>query len=405
MPDGKPPKSALVAGGGIAGLASAIWLADIGMDVTVLERAPGFGEVGAGLQISPNATRILAAMGILDTLRQYCVEPKRLRLRAANTLKTLAEVELGSRAAERWGGPYLTAHRVDLHAALLEGVKGRAGVETFTSTAVERVDLDVSGVSVTAKNQEGKCTFPCDVAVGADGVWSVVRKQLTGSGHDRFSGYTAWRKTVPADVIDPAIISPMEVTEFLDPHGHLVAYPVSAGKAINLVAITKGRKIDKSWNVPSANDDLRIATENWHAAIKSAMAGQAEWLGWPIHTVSAGISWTDPRGLALVGDAAHAMTPFSAQGAVMAIEDAASLALSLRDKSGGIAPALAAYEAVRKPRIAMVAKRGDFNRFTWHASGPVAMARNFILQSKSPEALAKGLDPIYGYDAVAAISG
>lgn len=383
-----------IAGGGIAGLAGAILLARAGHQIALYERAAAFSEVGAGLQVSPNVTRILDRIGVLDRLQQTAVEPVSLLLKLATSGATLTEIPLAKLAKSRWGAPYLTAHRADLHNALLDTASELGSIALNTDVQAQRFSFadGKTVLELDSGNVNG------DLLVAADGVWSTLRRCHTGAGNAMFSGHVAWRKTVPADAVDPKIISAHSVTAFFHPAAHMVCYPISGGKEINLAAFTAGKTTDKSWTVQADIQPLAEAAGKWHPVLKQVINGEGAWLGWPIHTVEPKISWTDPRGFALIGDAAHAMTPFSAQGAAMATEDAAVLATCLSQDANDLAAALAHYETLRKPRVDLVRKRGAFNRFTWHAWGPFAFGRNLILRYGPQAATLAGLDSIYGWD-------
>jgi salicylate hydroxylase len=187
------------------------------------------------------------------------------------------------------------------------------------------------------------------------------------------------------------------VTAFLHSGFHLIAYPVRGGAAINLAAFTPARGLAETWSGQADVAPLRSAMRST-APVLSRLADEAgPWTAWPIHTVDRRPPWTFP-GVALIGDAAHAMTPFAAQGAAMAIEDAWTLAATVAAAPDDLAKALAAWEAARRPRVEKVARRGAFNRFAWHASGPVALARNLVLKARPPERLAADLDWLYGWE-------
>ncbi len=187
------------------------------------------------------------------------------------------------------------------------------------------------------------------------------------------------------------------MTTFLHPGFHLVAYPVSNGTAFNLAAFTRGEIIAEGWSGRADPSILAGAMRGTTAALARLAEDAGPWTAWPIHTVDQGQPWTTPAGIALIGDAAHAMTPFAAQGAAMAIEDAATLAGFVAASPADPGSALAAWEKMRRPRIAKVARRGAVNRLAWHAAGPVAVARNLFLKWRSPEKLAADLDWLYGW--------
>ncbi|CAN7681388.1 FAD-dependent monooxygenase [Mesorhizobium sp. LjNodule214] len=397
----------VIAGAGIAGLTAALAFAARGYPVKLFEQARQLEATGAGIQLSPNATRILRQLGVLDRLSPHAVRPEAVVLKDAATLSELARVPLGQAAESRWGAPYLVAHRADLQAALTAQVAERPGIDLVTGARVSSVATGPHGIAVTAEADGKTVEVEGSLLVGADGVWSRVRERFSDqraiSGKSRFSGELAWRTTVPADCAAGKAFAAVgvvnAVTTFLHPGFHMVAYPVSRGTAFNLAAFTKGERIAEAW---SGHADTSILTEAMRGTAP-ALARLAEeaspWMAWPIHTVDPKQPWTTPGGIALIGDAAHAMTPFAAQGAAMAIEDAATLADVIAASPADLAGSLQIWENLRRPRVAKAARRGAVNRLAWHAAGPVALARNLFLKMRAPEKLAADLDWLYGWRA------
>lgn len=391
----------LVAGGGIAGLTAALAFARRGFQVDVYERAAAFEEIGAGLQLSPNATRILRRLGVLDRLLPLAVQPHAVTLRAASSLAEIARIPLGQAAELRWGAPYLAVHRADLHKVLLEAAKDEPRIALLGGATVHKFDADDAG-AVSLQVEVGGETRrePGLLVVGADGVWSALRALSGKAGQSRFIGRLAWRRTIAADSDAARTLRSAcpddGVTAFLHPGFHLIAYPVRAGRELNLVAFTRSKRdLAKGWANAADISPLRDAL----AKTAPALSGLADgaWTAWPIHVADLAGAWIDPAGMALIGDAAHAMTPFAAQGAAMAIEDAESLAEAV-GSGGDLEKALTAWYGVRRQRVERVARRGEFNQFTWHAAGPVAVARNLVLRALGPERLSAQLDWLYGWE-------
>ena len=378
-------KSAVIIGAGIAGLTAALALARKGIAAHMLEQAVALEEVGAGLQLSPNASRILADLGLIDGLSARWSEPDHILLSSGRTLAPLASVPAGITARKRWGAPYGVLHRASLQAVLLDAVRREP---LCTLTVGQRIE--------TA--HEAFAAAPADVLIGADGVWSRLRQAVPGALPARYSGNVAWRFLVPYGTA-PAFLNPRTVSAFLGPQAHLVAYPLAESENFNIVAIHQlAEAPPEGWSRAADTPALaRLlgAFSGWHADIRRILDDARDPLMWPLHECPDG-AWTDGAKTVLIGDAAHAMTPFAAQGAAMAIEDAALLANVLAGASD-VNQALRRFESTRRPRVTRVRSRGAFNRFAYHARGPIALGRNLVLALRGPESLAADLDWLYGY--------
>jgi len=400
--DDTKSRQIVIAGAGIAGLTAAIAFAKRGYSVQVFEQAQRLEAAGAGIQLSPNATRILRQLGVLDRLLPSAVRPEAVVLKDAATLRELARVPLGQAAETRWQAPYLVAHRADLQDALMACAAAAAGIEIITGARVTGVARASDGIAATIETSQ---TLEAEglLLVGADGVWSSIRERVSerASGKSRFSGELAWRATVGAASVAgrayAAIGAASCVTTFLHSGFHMVAYPVSKGSAFNLVAFTRGERIAEGWSGAADPAILTKAMRGTAPELIQLVEDAGAWMAWPIHTVDKLQPWTTPDRIALIGDAAHAMTPFAAQGAAMAIEDAAMLAGCVATFPTDPATCLRVWENLRRPRVAKVARRGALNRAAWHAAGPVAIARNLFLNMRSPEKLAADLDWLYGW--------
>lgn len=396
-------KHILIAGAGIAGLSAALAFARRGEDVHVFERAEKLGEVGAGLQLAPNATRLLARLGALDELIESAVEPHSIVLRRADTLREIGRVPLGQAARERWGAPYLVSHRADLQRALLNAVSRRSNIELSTGTPVNDIDLESDAPSLSVGGPTGERQVQGRLIVGADGVWSTIRALSGKAGKSRFIGQMAWRRTLAAD--EPAAQSLIAacpgqcVTAFLHAGFHIVAYPVKGGASINLAAFTPTRaELTPDWGQRGNPAVLEKAMYRTAPALAALAGDGGEWMAWPLHVADLDAPWSAPSGLALIGDAAHAMTPFAAQGAAMAIEDAETLAGRVTETKGDLAEALRQWTVERRRRVLRVARRGALNHFAWHAWGPAAAARDLMLKTRSARALMADMDWLYGWD-------
>jgi salicylate hydroxylase len=378
-------RSATIVGAGIAGLTAALALARTGISVRILEQAAFLDDVGAGLQLSPNASRILADLGLLDALRARWSEPDLILLASGRSLSPLASVPVGPAARARWGAPYAVLHRAALQGVLADAVRGTPGCTLTTGERIESVE-------------DALRAAPADIVIGADGVWSRMRHAVSGAPAARYSGSIAWRFLVPF-ARAPAFLNPRTVTAFLGPKAHLVAYPLAENESFNVVAIhQRADAPPEGWSrTADAEGKARLAAAftGWHADISHLLDAARDPLMWPLHECRDG-RWTDGRKIVLIGDAAHAMTPFAAQGAAMAIEDAALLAALLAGDAD-VSQALGRFESIRRERVAKVRRRGALNRFAYHARGPLALARNLVLASRSPQSLAADLDWLYGY--------
>lgn len=361
-----------IVGGGIAGLTTALCLAHHTMPSIVYERAKAFDEVGAGIQLSPNAIEILRALGLLERLQSYAVAPRRIRLRDGRSNADIAEVPLGDIAVKRYSAPYLVIHRADLQRVLVEACQENPAITVELGATIEPDPA-------------------ARLVVAADGVHSAFRALLRSSSHKRFTGYVAWRTVVPLAEADQA----PETHVWLGPNAHLVDYPISAGKARNLVAIARANDPRPVRYNPERV--LAKAFEGWNPDILDRLTAQTDWTPWPLFGVDPQEPWVNEH-IALVGDAAHAMLPFVAQGGAMAIEDAWVLAQML-SATPQINQALARYEMARKPRVTRVWKEAARNGKIYHLSGPLAAGRNIVLKSRSGEGLLSRFDWLYGWNA------
>jgi salicylate hydroxylase len=251
-------RNILIIGAGMGGLTTALSFARAGHEVHLVEQAPALSEVGAGLQVSPNASRILIGLGLGEALQRAMVHPHEIVLASGGSLRKITHVPCGAFAAERWGAPYGVMHRADLQTLLLDAVNAQPNCHLHLGQRISS-----TGIGELA-NRLG-LPRP-DLVVGADGVWSEIRKLIKGTPSPRFSGQVAWRFKVPTDVARP-VLNPASVTAFLGPRTHLVAYPLEKGKSVNMVAITRGNDPGQTWaqrEQPDRRQDLLAAFSGWH---------------------------------------------------------------------------------------------------------------------------------------------
>jgi salicylate hydroxylase len=368
----------LIAGGGIGGLAAALACAQRGVQVQLLERASQLSEVGAGIQIGPNVTRILQAWGLGAALAQVAAFPDQLQARDAQTGQVLGTLPLGERVQTRYGAPYATIHRADLQ-ALLHRAAQDAGVELHLGQTVQAWQ---GGEAALQVNTVEGLSFQASALIGADGVWSAVRQQLLGDAPARFTGHLAYRALV-AQAELPARLRSDQVTVWMGPRLHVVHYPVRSGQWLNLVAIVHGAKPEPSqdWDQAGHTQALMQAMGAVGRDLHERLASVPAWRQWALHDrapVSRASDMAQGR-VALLGDAAHPMRPYLAQGAGMAIEDAQVLAQCLSASNATVPEQLKAYAEQRWARNARVQARAIRNGRIFHAKGAVALGRNLSM--------------------------
>ena len=380
-------KKLLIAGGGIGGMAAALAAARAGWQVQVLERASAFSEVGAGVQIGPNVTRVLHAWGLQEALRAVAAFPDALLVRDAASGAELGYMQLGERAQRLYGAPYATIHRADLHQALAAAAQAESQVQVHAGQALARYEDQGAAVQAFSVSQ----TWQADALIGADGLWSEVRQGLLKDGAPRVSGHLAWRAMLrQADL--PAALRSQCVTVWLGPRMHAVQYPVRRGEWLNLIVVTEGAPPENphGWDHQANAYELMARMGGACAPLRDLLhaAPQATvnacvWRLWPLcdrAPVRAAGEMARGR-VALLGDAAHPMRPYLAQGAGMAVEDADMLGRCLRQADASTAPQqLARYAQARWARCARVQARAARNGEIFHASGLVRLARNAAMR-------------------------
>lgn len=375
-------RQVLIAGGGIGGLAAALSCARAGWEVRLYEQAQAFSEVGAGLQLGPNATRILQAWGLGHALAQVASFPERIVARSSRSGRELGRLPLGERCQKRYGAPYATLHRRDLHELLLRGVRTGGGVHLHLSSPVGRFEEGPDGVQLAwadGRIVEG------DALIGADGVWSSVREQLVGDGAAQPTGHLCYRALVPMDAV-PAALRANEVSAWLGPRLHVVSYPVRGGEMLNLVLIVQGEPPDdfRVWDEEGLAEDVYQALAGCCTALQDLARAAPAWGRWTLcdRPPMSGPGQMVLGRVTLLGDAAHPMRPFLAQGAGMAIEDAAELGRCLgpvQDLALGLPAALGRYAMRRWQHVARVQARSRRNGEVFHATGLQRLGRDLGL--------------------------
>lgn len=381
-----------VVGGGIGGTAAALALLRAGCDVHVYEQVANKTEVGAGIQLSPNATRLLHRYGLADALRRLAVKPLGVEIRRWDDGRILGREDLGDAAEEAYGAPYYHFHRADLLSVLTSALPaerlhgGRRCVEVVQEKSGVRTIFDDGSV------------VESDVVVGADGIHSVVRKALFGDERPRFSGNVAYRGLAPVDRLAHLNLKHLS-NNWMGPGGHFVHYFVSGGRYVNFVAVTEQGNWDReSWNDRGDITEARRYYAGWHPQVHEILGAVDETFKWALFDRTPLSRWSVGR-VTLLGDACHPMLPYLAQGAAQSIEDGATLAVCLT----GIGPseveeALVAYETWRKPRTAAIQLAARGNATTFHLPDGTEQQKR-----DAQMAVWSGLSPrraaIFGFDA------
>jgi salicylate hydroxylase len=335
----------LVAGGGIGGITSVLALRQRGVDCQLFEQAPAFGQVGAGLQVSSNAARVLLRLGLGEALKRVATYPEGRDYRGWDTAERLYYTPLGQRAEDYFGSPYYCAHRADLLDVLLSGL-GDHGFRL--GSRIERVDQDAKGVTITLADGS---TERGDILIGADGIHSTVRAQLFGKELPRYTGNVAWRGLVPAERVAHLDLGSV-VGVWMGPNRSIVQYYVAAGRTFNWIGISRSAPpARESWLAEGRIEDCLAEYDGWHSTIRTIIAATPKVLRQALYDREPLPDWQVGR-IVLLGDAAHPMLPFYAQGAAQSIEDAYVLAGCIAAAQDRPLEALARYVKLRQPRTA-----------------------------------------------------
>jgi len=382
----------IIAGGGIGGLATAMGLAQKGYDSLVLEKAPALGEIGAGIQLAPNAFHSFDHLGVGDAARSMAVYIDQLRLMDAMTGEEITHVPLDEPFRRRFGNPYAVVHRGDLHGVFLRACRAHPRVALRTSAEVVGYEQDGSTVHVRLTDGE---TVRGAALVGADGLWSKVRQQVVGDGPPRVSGHTTYRSVIPTAEM-PVDLRWNAATLWAGPKCHIVHYPLSGWKVFNLVATAHNDAPEPVAGKPVSRQEVRRGFEHIHERPLKIIEHGKDWKLWVLCDREPVLDWVDGR-VVLLGDAAHPMLQYFAQGAAMALEDAVCLSHAVEACDGDIERAFEAYRLQRVDRTSRVQIQSRLiGEHIYHPAGAHAHLRNAIMTSMSLHEYYDSLAWLYG---------
>lgn len=394
-----------IGGAGIGGLAAALALHQIGVEVEVYERASELGEVGAGVQVGPNGARVLHALGLADALEAVAFRPQAVELRLHRSGFMVARTPLGAATHQRYGFPYYHLHRADLHRILDSAVRRRCGAGAI------RLGREVAGVE---QDQDGAALVlddgtraRADAVVGADGIHSNVRTAVLGPEHPEFTGHVAWRGVIPVERLRGVELRPV-VTSWMAPHSHAVTYLVRGGAMVNFVGVTEHNAWkSESWTERGEKAQLSADFASWHPTVRSIVEAIDEPFRWALFARAPLENWSVGR-VTLLGDACHPMLPYLSQGAVMAIEDGYVLARCLQARGADLPAALRLYETLRLARTTKVQAGARAAGARFHLADPLVRLATFgrlSLGSRLAPARAMAAnDWLMGYDATAQVA-
>jgi 2-polyprenyl-6-methoxyphenol hydroxylase-like FAD-dependent oxidoreductase len=380
----------IISGGGIGGLAAAMVLAQDGHRVTLLEQAASFGEIGAGIQLGPNIFRMFEYLGLTEAINRVAFFPTGLGMNDVRTGEKIVRVPLGDMARATYGFPYGVIYRADLHQVFLDACRAQPNVTLRTSAKVESFDQTADGVTVQL---EGGEVVEGRALIGADGMWSRIREAVVGDGKPRVSGHIAYRAVLKREDV-PAHLWSDDVLLWGGEKTHLVHYPLRRGELFNLVAVFHSNKYDEGWNTFGDTAELTERFADACPQVKELLSKIETWKMWVLCDREPVKNWTDKR-VTLLGDAAHPMLQYLAQGAGQAIEDAVVLREALRFTRGDVEKAFQKYQQKRYLRTGRVQLTARFYGDIYHAAGVQRELRNQMFQSGTESAGFAGLKWMY----------
>lgn len=388
----------LIIGGGIGGLTTALCCAHHGHDVTVLEQSPTLGEVGAGIQIPPNAMKIFEALGIEALITENAFRPHAIETRMGESGKNIFTIPLGETALKRWGAPYLHIHRGDYIAALQLALHQCQPHAVKLGAKVESYKQDADAVTVILSDGQ-KITG--DILVGADGIHAATRTQMLGPDKPVFTGNVAWRAVVPIEKLGTDL-PPPTACAWMGKGRHAVTYLLRQGRLANFVGVVERTDWEvESWHEEGQQEEALRDFAGWHPNITRIIEEADTLFRWALFDRAPLASWTDGR-VALLGDAAHPMLPFMAQGAAMAVEDAWAVAAEISKPGRNVAASLLAYQHRRFNRTAMAQAASRANAKTFHQRTVLGQITTYgpmwLAGQLAPSFVHSRMDRFYGHD-------
>jgi salicylate hydroxylase len=370
----------LIAGGGIGGLSAALALSKIGRRVHLLEQAAQFKEIGAGIQLGPNAFHVFHRLDLTEAIIRAAAFPEALIVMDSLSAEELTRIPVGPEFRARFGYPYALIHRADLHAALLEACRKSPLVTLSTSRQV--LDLDDRGDRVSVR-LSGNEVLDGAALIGADGLWSTVRTAVVGDGKPRVSGHIAYRAVMPTSAV-PTLNRRNDMMIWIGPKTHLVHYPLRRGELFNLVAVFHSDRYEEGWDTYGEVDELNLRFAGTRPEVRGMLAKIDSWRMWVLCDREPVANWSKGR-VTLLGDAAHPMLQYLAQGACMAMEDAVCLADSVIAAGGDWERAFVNYQQARCLRTTRVQLTARLYGEVFHAASATRDLRNAYLKARTPQ--------------------
>lgn len=383
-------KPILINGGGIGGLATALALARKGLASEVFEQASEFKEVGAGLQVGPNAFGVFKVLGVTEAINKLATFPESFTLTDAVSAEQIVELPLGEGFVQRFGFPYGLMHRADLHQVLLQACRASGQVSLRTDSKCTAFEDHGQGVSVTLA--DGSVRHGAAL-VGADGLWSMVRRSIVGDGEPRLAGHICYRAIVPIGDLPPEMrLNAMNL--WVGPKMHMVLWPMRQGAFSNVTVVFHSERFEEGWDTYGDPDELRERIAGMNPRVRDFVNSVKDWRMYVLRDREPVRNWSKGR-VTLLGDAAHPMLQYLAQGACMAMEDAVCLADQIERHPGDPATAFAEYQQRRYLRTARVQLTARLYGHVYHASDATADLRNDFLRAKTPEQFFESMAWIY----------